>query len=349
MRGAQNVSFRRALPSSFIVALATALFLPRTRWVSTAWDVVASSLSGINWRLAAQSIDYLAVGEAPSPVQHFWSLAVEEQFSLVWPLLLLLATWWAQPLGGRRHYRPRNGREATRAVRITQSLFLGLALIALPSLAWSIHLTATDAGPAYFVTTTRMWELAIGSGIAIGSAGLARIPRRAAARLGWAGLAAVVGTGFTLTTATPFPGVVALIPTLGTAAVIASGPAAGQWGPVNVLGSAPMRWIGGLSYSLYLWRWPLIVLATAILGNPLTLPQGLGVVLASFVPAYLSRRYIEEPVRRARPLVDRPKLALRLGLVCTLVGAFSGLGLLVAVWVASPFALILHRPTRPDG
>ena len=329
---------RRLLPATAVVlvfvALATALLLPRTRWVSTAWDVVTSSLYGINWRLAAQSLDYLAEGEAASPVQHFWSLAVEEQFYLVWPLLLL-STRWARP----RRQRP---------LHVTASLSLGLAVIAVPSLALSIHLTATNAGPAYFVTATRMWELAIGGGIAIGAARFAEIPRQVAATLGWVGLAAVVGTAFILTTATPFPGSVALIPTLGTAAVIASGPAAGPLGPVLVLGLLPMRWIGGLSYSLYLWHWPLIVLAAARLGEPLTLSEGLAVVLATFLPAYLSYRFVEEPVRRARPLVARPKLALRMGLACTLIGVFSGLGLLATTRTA-PSIPTASVPLLPAG
>ena len=342
---------RRLLPATaavlVFVALATALLLPRTRWVSTAWDVVTSSLYGINWRLAAQSVDYLAKGEAPSPVQHFWSLAVEEQFYLVWPVLLLLATRWARP-HMRRHRRRLNGRGGTSTRSLTPWLFLGLALVAVPSLAWSIHLTAVDAGPAYFVTTTRMWELAIGGAIAIGAPRLARIPNRAAACLGWAGLAAVVGTGLILTTATPFPGWLALIPTLGTAAVIAAGPASGLSGPVRLLGSTPMRWVGGLSYSLYLWHWPLIVLATAKTGVPLTFPQTLAVLLATFLLAYLSYRYVEEPVRRSRPLAARPGLVLRLGLACMLVGVFGGLGLLAAI-LTTPSTSTASVPFVPVG
>src|SRR6185436_1960054 len=174
------------------------------------------------------------------------------------------------------------------------------------------------------------------------------IPRQFAATLGWVGLAAVAGTAFTLTTATPFPGSVALIPALGTAAVIASGPAAGPLGPVRVLGLLPMRWIGGLSYSLYLWHWPLIVLAAARLGEPLTLSEGLAVVLATFLPAYLSYRFVEEPVRRARPLVARPKLALRMGLACTLIGVFSGLGLLATTRTA-PSIPTASVPLLPAG
>jgi len=347
---------KRLLPATAVVLvfvpLATVLVLPPTRWVSTAWDVVASSLYGINWRLAAQSVDYLAEGEARSPVQHFWSLAVEEQFYLVWPLVLLLATYGARRrrTPGRQHI-PVDSHQDARPSRLTKPLLLGLAAVALPSLSWSIYLTSADAGLAYYVTTTRIWELAIGGGVAIGTAQLSRMPRHIAVPLGWAGLAAVAGTGLILTTATPFPGWIALIPTLGTAAVIACGPAAGRRGPLHLLGAAPMQWVGGLSYSLYLWHWPLIVLATARLGGELTLPQGLAVVLASFVPAYLSRRYVEEPVRRARPLTRTPSLALRLGLVCTLVGVLGGAGLLVAAGPTSPppSAVVPHITRGEDA
>jgi len=339
LRGFYARRFKRLLPAAaallLFVTVATPLLLPRTRWASTAWDVVASSLYSINWRLASQSLDYLAQGEAPSPLQHFWSLAVEEQFYLVWPLLILLATWGVRGRFQEGRHQAAGGSGTASTRQLTTAVLLGLSVVAVPSLAWSIHLTGAEQGPAYFVTTTRMWELAIGGGIAIGAAQFDRMPRRVAARMGWTGLAVVLGTGLILTTATPFPGAVALIPTLGTAAVIASGPAAGRSGPVRLLGSAPMRWVGGLSYSLYLWHWPLIVLATAWIGRPLTLPEGLAVVTASFAPAWLSRRYVEEPVRRSRPLTARPILALRLGLALTCVGVFSGLGLLAAVWLES--------------
>ena len=326
---------KRILPAAaavlVVVVLATRLFLPKTRWLNTSWDVVASSLYGINWRLASQSTDYMAQGDAKSPVLHFWSLAVEEQFYLIWPLLLLVVTLWARPrLRGKRTFL--RGRDKAGKRDPTLALGIGLAVLALPSLAWSVHLTATDSGPAYFVTTTRMWELAIGAGCAVFAHRLRHLPRATAVVLGWLGLAAVIGTALILTNAIPFPGIVALIPTLGAAAVIASGPAAGKAGPVAILGLKPMLWIGALSYSLYLWHWPLIVIASAKLSDHLTLGQGLVVVALSFLPAWLSYRYVENPARHSALLTRNPMLALKMGLACTLVGVLAALGLILAIW-----------------
>jgi peptidoglycan/LPS O-acetylase OafA/YrhL len=140
---------KRLLPAAALVLVAvlvlTYLVLPRTRWASTGWDVVASAGYVMNWRLAAQSVDYLAATEPPSILQHFWSLAVEEQFYLVWPLLLTAIA----PRGRR-------------------GLMIGVGLVAAGSLAWSVLSTRDDPGPAFFATTTRLWELAIGGCLALG-------------------------------------------------------------------------------------------------------------------------------------------------------------------------------------
>lgn len=213
---------KRLLPAAGLVLLVTLLltylFLPRVRYSNTAWDVVSSALYVMNWRLAEQSVDYMFVDQAPSVLQHYWSLSVEEQFYLFWPLLLLgLAV-----LGGRRRLR--------RGV-----LMLGFAVVAVPSFAWSIHLTSTDSAPAYFVTTTRLWELALGGAVAIAGGLLHRTPRVLAVLLAWSGLAAVVASAFLLDATSAFPGYIALLPTGGTAAVIAFAVAARRAGPAGLL------------------------------------------------------------------------------------------------------------------
>lgn len=312
---------KRLLPATGVVLVATVLLtralLPPIQWGSIGGDIIAAAGYVVNWRLAANAVNYLNEGQAVSPVQQFWSLAVEEQFYLLWPLLLLVAAWWFR--------RFRGGRIGT------GPLWVGLAAIALPSLAWSVYQTQANPKAAFFVTTTRMWELAVGAALAIGATHLHRLPRALAALLGWVGLAAVGGAALTVTASDPWPGYLALVPTLGTAAVIAAGPAAGAVGPAAILGTRPFVWVGGLSYSLYLWHWPIVIVATERLGGNLTGAQGLAVIAASFVPAYLSLRLVENPFRHWPRLSRSPRWALLIGAGFTVIGIVAGLGLRAAV------------------
>jgi len=309
---------KRLLPAAAIVLVVTtvltALVLPEIRWRDTGGDIVSAALYVVNWRLAGRSVDYLAEDIAPSPVQHFWSLAVEEQFYLVWPLLLILVTVWAR----------RRGRS------MGASLSIGLALVAIPSLLWSVYQTSYQPASAFFITTTRMWELAIGGGVAIAATRLARVPRPVALLLGWTGLAAIVVAGVIFSTSTPWPGYAAELPTLGAAAVIAGGFAAGGAGPVMLLGTRPFLWVGALSYSLYLWHWPLLVAATAHWGD-LSLKRGLAVALLSVVPAWVTYRLVENPLRHSPTISRSPRLALSLGANFSLLGVVAGFALILAL------------------
>ncbi|GLZ58282.1 acyltransferase family protein [Micromonospora sp. NBRC 107095] len=317
---------RRLLPAAGVVLVASLLlaylFLPRLRWSSTGWDVLASGLYAMNWRLAEQAVNYLQADEAPSILQHFWSLAVEEQFYLIWPMLLLVL---ARTLRRRRHRLDRGRLDRG---RLERRLLIGLALVAIPSLAWSIHLSEANPARAYFVTTTRMWELALGAGLAILGRHLIRIPRVLAAALGWAGVAAIVVAALVTTPDLPFPGHLALLPTLGAAAVIAAGAAAGRAGPVLLLGLPPMRALGALSYSLYLWHWPLLVAAEAKFGE-LRPAAGLAVVALSVVPAALTYRFVENPIRFS---VVLPRQAAQLGALATGAPVIAALLFQLTVW-----------------
>ncbi|GAB3141676.1 SGNH hydrolase domain-containing protein [Micromonospora sonneratiae] len=315
---------KRLLPAAGVVLAVTLLltyfYLPRTRWSDTGWDVVASGLYAMNWRLAEQAVDYLAADQAPSILQHYWSLAVEEQFYLIWPVLLAVAGIWAV-----------RSRSRGRTDRFRLLLGVPLAVLAIASLAWSIHLTQTNPGQAYFVTTTRVWELALGGLLALLGPRLVRLPRSVAVVLGWVGLTTVVGVALFLEPTAPFPGQLALLPTLGTVAMIAGGPAAGRAGPGCLLGLRPVRAIGAISYSLYLWHWPLFVVAEAQLGE-LAPAARLGVMLFSVLPAVLTYRYVENPIRRAETFTWDPAQAIRLGLSFTMVPALAGVLFQFTVW-----------------
>jgi peptidoglycan/LPS O-acetylase OafA/YrhL len=317
---------RRLLPAAGVVLTATLLltylFLPRSRWSDTGWDVVASGLYVQNWRLAGGPADHLAAGEAPSILRHFWSLGVAEQFYLCWPILLLAVGWLAR----------------RRASRLRPALLLTLGLVAVASFGWSVHLSAADPDRAFFVTTTRLWELALGGLLAIASPYLVRLARWITTTLAWSGLAAILLAAVVLRPNQPFPGYAALLPTVGAAALIAGGLTAGQRGPGRLLSWGPLCAVGAVSYSLYLWHWPVLVAAQARFG-PLEPVVALGVLLLSAIPAVLTYRYLEQPIRTARTPTLEPGYAWRLAAVFTTLPVLAGLLFQLTVWPNSQVPL----------
>jgi peptidoglycan/LPS O-acetylase OafA/YrhL len=304
---------RRLLPATAIIFVAVAamtlLILPVTRWAGVAGDTAASALYVVNWRLAARSVDYLASEAAASPLQHFWSLAIEEQFYIIWPLLLVLLLWVLR--------RPGRSRQLS-----TKHLAAGISLILVPSLLWSVHLTSVAPSRAYLVTTTRLWELAVGGLLAVVVTHLARIPQMARMALGWVGLLGIAAAAVFFDVTTPFPGFAALLPTLGAAAILVAGASDGS-ARLRFLDLPVMQEIGALSYSLYLWHWPFIVGAAALWARPngsLSVRIGMLAVGISAIPAYLSYRFVEKPLHGSATLAAVPRRAAAVGLVCVLVG-----------------------------
>ncbi len=324
---------KRLLPAAGLVLAATAVagyfLLPRTGFRDVGGDVFAAAFYVINWRLAHRSVDYLAEDAVASPVQHFWSLAVEEQYYLVWPALLALAVLAGGPRAIHR-----------------KLAWVALLAMTLPSLVWSVLMTESNPAAAYFVSTTRAWELGIGGAVALLSTRLRALPGRLAAGIGWAGLAAVVASGLWQSAAAAWPGYAALLPTLGTAAVIAAGSAAGSAGPVRLLRSPALVWIGGISYSLYLWHWPVIVYLTMHLGR-LSLTAAIAAIAASTLLAWTTQRYVENPVRFSVAMSRSPKYALSVGLNFTLLGALAAMLLLAGVRTAGPAAEVAGSSTVP--
>lgn len=353
---------RRLIPAASVVLVATAgaaaLWLPASLRASLGQDVASAAFYVSNWRFATSETDYLAAGELPSAVQHYWSLSIEEQFYALWPALLgaamVLATVLARRAAARgtgvvRAATRRAGAGQAPAGRLRTAPPLGarppqaaagvlgvVAAVVVVSLAWSVLYTRTDPASAYFVSTTRVWELALGGLLAAVQAtfpGTARVRERVpgAARAGfaWAGLAMVVVAAMTFDAATAFPGFAALLPTVGTLLVIAADADDARGGPRRLLAWRPVQWIGDHSYSVYLWHWPLIVIAPFALGRTLTALDVAGIVVATAVLAALSRAFVEERLRWHPRLVGSRRATFLLLAGCAVAGVAAGVALTV--------------------
>lgn len=307
---------RRLLPASLLVLLVCALvagsayLTPTSALPAEVREIIASTFYVQNWYLALTSADYLNNAGDPTTVQHYWTLSLEEQFYLVWPLLLLLAAWiglrWFR--GARR-----------RAVLVT------IGVVTLVSFGFNVWLTLTDPAPAYFVTFGRMWQFGVGALIAL--VPLLRIRNAAASFvLGWAGILTLAVVTFRFDAQTPFPGYMAAIPTLAAAAVIAASRTERWWYPTRVLSVRPAQFVGDISYSLYLWHWPLIVIAPSVPFWGLTIWHRLALLGLCFVLAWLTKRFVEDPVRSWKVLTSRPpRVTLWASLVAmVLVAATAG-------------------------
>ncbi len=266
---------KRLLPASLLVtvsvAMAVAVWVPRQLWDQFYSEIVAATLYVQNWLLAANSVDYLAADNQASPVQHFWTLSVEEQFYLVMPLLLILTM-----VVFRARWRTAVG--------------WCLAGIFAASLWYSVVLTASDHSVAYFSTGTRAWEFAAGSLLAyLGW----RAPIGARTGVSLVGMVILGACGFLMNGALPFPGAVAAIPVVGTLLVLWAGM------PSTLLGALyrlkPVQWVGGISYSLYLWHWPLIVLFPFVFGHKPLFAQTLLLIGLSVLLAAASKYLVEDP------------------------------------------------------
>ena len=317
---------RRLLPASatvgVVTAIASAALLPPLQAPSVLEDGIASALYVGNYWFILKGVDYLAPYLPTSPFQHYWSLGVEEQFYLVWPALIIATTWLIRLV----HRRTR-----AQATASQNPYLVVLALVAAVSFALSLAVTYVVPSVAFFSLPTRAWQLAAGGLVALTATQWRRLPALAAAIAGWAGLALILLACTLFSATTLYPGTAALVPVLGAALVIGAGCAAPSQGCGRVLAVSPMRAIGRVSYSWYLWHWPVLLLAPPLLGHPLGLTGRLAALLVSAGLAVLTLHLIENPLRFAAPVRRSALASLALGGVATAVAVGVGVALLEAV------------------
>ena len=312
---------RRLLPAAFVVLAASLVVLftvvPATRWQQGLIEVSASAAYVQNWVLAAASVDYLAAENEPSVVQHFWSLSVEEQFYLVWPLLIVLLLSVASAL-----------RRRGSTTSSTLVIGVGLLAVAVASFGYSLWLTAVDPGVAYFSTATRAWEFAAGGLIAVAGR-RARLSGLGLSSfvVSWVGFGAIIVAALMISASTPFPGIAALLPVGGAALVLIAGRSSVIGAPSRLLGVRPVQYLGDISYSVYLWHWPLVVAYPFLRGNDPGLLGGAAIVAITVVLAGLTKRFVEDPLRRGDSIIGAPRAALAFALAGVLAfGAVTAVG-----------------------
>jgi peptidoglycan/LPS O-acetylase OafA/YrhL len=311
---------RRLLPAALlviVVSVAGAWFiLASVDFPTVAGDGAAAAVYVSNYRFALTATDYFAQGTQPSPLLHYWSLGVEEQFYLFWPLLILVGARWLSI--GR--------------------LWRLIGTVAVASFALSVVVTGIEAPWAFYSLFTRAWELALGALVAMGLLALpAHWPNGAASVAGAAGVAMVLGSLVLINEQTPFPGYAAALPAVGAAMLIIAGDRPRAW-TSRLLATGVPRWFGRISYSLYLWHWPILILVPQLIGR-YGWRARLALAVASIVVAAASERFIERPFRfGGLSRLPTGRLLAVAGASCLAVALVVGGG-----------AVVLGPPSLPTG
>lgn len=301
---------RRILPAALVVLALTVLagwmLMPASQWQSLGWTAFWAALSFANWSLAADATDYFNADSTASPLQHYWSLGVEEQFYLFWPLLMIgMVSLLAWTLRRRSTLATAVRTEDAEAYAryLARRVAAAAAVVGLASFVHSVVYTPQNPGAAYFITTTRVWELAAGALLAAAVVFMPRLNAPVRAVAGWLGVSLVLYAAFFFTGDMAYPGAAAAVPVLGSVLMILAGVHADGdrhgAAPGTLLSSRPMQWIGDLSYSLYLVHWPLIAIAGWQFADGLPLWAGVLLALVSVPLAWILRAAVEKPFMTA--------------------------------------------------
>ena len=298
---------RRLLPASAVVIVGTLLaankWLEPLRLRDLGTDAISSGAFVANIGFARRGTDYLQSALPPSALQHYWSLAVEEQFYVVWPALLSLLMW-------------KKGSTHKRAL-------IGILTVSVASFAVCVWQTSTSQPWAFFGLHARAWELGVGALLALAWKSVEQLSDGTRTAISWVGLVVIVGSCFVIDESMRFPGIVAIAPVLGSALVLMGGDNARR-GPVTVLRTPALQWIGSRSYSLYLCHWPALIIGEAALGGSPNPIERIGLLAIAVVGADLSYRIVENPIRRARVFVQKNRAALVLGVALVATSITAG-------------------------
>ncbi|WP_461666451.1 acyltransferase family protein [Gordonia sputi] len=365
---------RRIIPAAslvIVVSLVAAIItMPLLKVFKQSLDLLAAAANVANWHFIAQNADYLSGAIDGSLATHFWSLSIEEQIYLGWPLVIFAAAVVVTRTALRRRV----------SARISIGVVVGV--ITVVSLVWCIQTTAVDPAYAYMATQTRIWQFGVGALIAVAAPWLTRAPaagracrdhpaagraapaagraapaagraapaagracrdhlavRIVAVVLGWAGLAGIAAACVLIDSRTPYPGTAALLPTLSAALVIVSGQLAGTGLPLvgSLLSLAPLRFLGRVSYSWYLWHWPVLVIFEAQTGIR-SWQILVAVSVGSLAIATLSTLYFEEPIIANAELRRNASASISVGVT----------GLVVALSVAMTSGVLVVKAASRD-
>jgi len=323
---------RRLLPNAcatlLAVLVATAILLPAYRQVDVSWDVGAAGVFVSNFRFAAEALDYFKADLSASPVLHFWSLSLEEQFYFALPLAMFAVTLLPR---GRR----------------PQLLHALLWVVLILSAGASLIITPVNQPVAFFEPWTRIWQLAAGGLLAINFERAERLARPLTAPLSWAGLA-MIAASIILLREGDYPGAWSALPTLGALLLLLTAPSNRTLG--RVLSAPVAGWLGDRSYSWYLWHWPVIVFL---------MPMGpwspvLAAILSLGVAALLYK-YLENPVHHGHYSAIKPRIMLlSAGLLALVITGSAGLSAASTSVTSAANLAVLHdrddmAPSYKDG